>query len=298
MNNYYVYVHINKTNGKKYYGITNNISARWGHNGNAYIDSSCRALGAAIKKYGWGGFEHIILHKNISLEDARELEKYYIARDKTNVYRFGKEYGYNLTDGGEGVSGSYNRTGENNPFYGKHHSDASRALISESKCGLTSGKNNPNYKKETPQDIKQKISDGVTQWYKENPCATRQRVYCVTDGIWFESTREASEYYHISESLISACCRGFALTTHGKQFTRNKDGSLPEYFGTYQTYKSKNKCAIPKGNSVKVKCVETGRTFNSMADAAKFAGLKCANGIRKSCNNNNHTSGGFHWEYT
>ena len=34
-----------------------------------------------------------------------ELEKYYIALYKTNINRYGKEYGYNLTDGGDGVSG-------------------------------------------------------------------------------------------------------------------------------------------------------------------------------------------------
>lgn len=300
MNNkkYYVYVHINKSNGKKYYGITNNISARWGHQGNAYIKSSCRAFGAAVQKYGWDGFEHKILHKDISAEEACKLEQYYIARDKTNIYRYGKSYGYNLTDGGEGVSGSYDRNAENNPFYGKQHTDETKELLSISRSGTTSGVNNPNYNKTPSQEIRNKISISVSNWYKEHPCTTRQKVYCITDNIWFDSLSDAANYYNISATLISGCCRGFAKSTHGKQFTRNLDGSLPVYLGTYQTYKNKNKTNIPRDNMVKVTCVETGQSFDCLADAARFIGLKSTNGIRDSCKNHIHTSGGFHWRYT
>ena len=33
---YYIYSHINKTNGKRYIGITNDIENRWRNNGIAY----------------------------------------------------------------------------------------------------------------------------------------------------------------------------------------------------------------------------------------------------------------------
>lgn len=44
---------------------------------------------------------------------------------------------------------------------------------------------------------------------------------------------------------------------------------------------------------VKVTCVETGQSFYCLADAARAIGLKSDNGIRDSCKNHRHTSGGF-----
>jgi len=52
----------------------------------------------AIQKYGWENVEHILLEEGLTAEMAAEREKYYIALYKTNE----KEYGYNLTYGGEG----------------------------------------------------------------------------------------------------------------------------------------------------------------------------------------------------
>jgi len=59
MNNWSVYVHINKINNKKYVGQSVNLKARWESNGYYYRDSPY--FYAAIQKYGWDNFEHIIL---------------------------------------------------------------------------------------------------------------------------------------------------------------------------------------------------------------------------------------------
>ena len=55
-----VYQHTNKTNCKKYIGITSRTwKERAGANGINY--RSCPHFYAAIEKYGWDGFEHEIL---------------------------------------------------------------------------------------------------------------------------------------------------------------------------------------------------------------------------------------------
>lgn len=69
-----LYVHINKLNNKKYFGITcKRPKERWA-NGRGYNQTQC-AFYNAIQKYGWDGFEHKVIFKN--LED-------YVG-DKTNL---------------------------------------------------------------------------------------------------------------------------------------------------------------------------------------------------------------------
>ena len=99
-NNYSVYSHRNKINGKMYVGITSqNPHKRWGKNGSEY--GSKNVFGKAIKKYGWDNFDHIILYKNFTEEDAKWKEKLLIKLHKCKI-----PYGYNMTDGGDGVAGN------------------------------------------------------------------------------------------------------------------------------------------------------------------------------------------------
>ena len=90
---YSVYVHINKDdNNKAYVGISKNPKKRWA-NGNGY--KSQPKFYYAIQKYGWENFKHIILAKNLSLEEAWQKEKDYIKRfDSIND-------GYNIHEGGQ-----------------------------------------------------------------------------------------------------------------------------------------------------------------------------------------------------
>lgn len=95
---YCVYMHINKINGKRYIGQTikqNNISGRFGYKGNNYV--KCTYFYRAIKKYGWENFDHYIIQKNLTKEEADELEKLNILAFNTANNKFG----YNLKFGGE-----------------------------------------------------------------------------------------------------------------------------------------------------------------------------------------------------
>lgn len=94
-----VYVHINKTNGKRYVGITSQKPEyRWNY-GKAYMNN--HHFTAAIQKYGWDGFEHIVLHDLLSEEDAKAKEQEPISLWRTQD----NKYGYNTTAGGEGTTG-------------------------------------------------------------------------------------------------------------------------------------------------------------------------------------------------
>lgn len=92
---YCVYMHTNKINGKKYIGITcKDPEKRW-NNGYGYCRN--KHFFSAIQKYGWNSFEHKILAKNLTSEEAGNMEKDFIAKYKSNL----SEYGYNICSGGE-----------------------------------------------------------------------------------------------------------------------------------------------------------------------------------------------------
>ena len=92
---YTVYVHINKTNGKRYYGQTKRkVAYRW-DNGNGYKRSQ-PAFYNAIQKYGWNGFEHLIVKDHLTLEEANRLETELIEKHQTLSH----EHGYNILYGG------------------------------------------------------------------------------------------------------------------------------------------------------------------------------------------------------
>ena len=119
-NNYKIYVHINKINGKIYIGQTKqSLNERFGYNGHGY--KGCRKFYNAIKKYGWDNFQHVLLLDNLSSELANiieeELIKKYDSIDK----------GYNLTTGGcngyqtseeSNKLKSISKIGDKNPMYG------------------------------------------------------------------------------------------------------------------------------------------------------------------------------------
>ena len=93
-NNYKIYVHINKTNGKLYIGQTCNVVEKRWANGRGY--KGCRHFENAINKYGWNNFEHIVLIENLSLEEANIIEEELIKKYKT----LDCKYGYNISSGG------------------------------------------------------------------------------------------------------------------------------------------------------------------------------------------------------
>lgn len=137
---YCVYMHKNKTNGKIYIGQTihnDNPEVRWGKNGIGYKNNN--HFWSSIQKYGWDNFEHIILAKNLSKEEADKLEIYYIIKFNTQNDKFG----YNIASGGHNG--------------GFPHSEKTKQQIREKLIGT-----------HLSEEHKQKIIDGLKEYYSKN----------------------------------------------------------------------------------------------------------------------------------
>lgn len=123
MKKYIVYMHI-FPNDKKYVGVTcKTPNGRW-EGGCGYSQEHQPIMYNAIQKYGWENVRHEILYENLTRDEALCLEKELIAKHRTNCKRYGCEYGYNMTDGGEGTVGHV-------------VSEKSRKLMSDAKIGKT-----------------------------------------------------------------------------------------------------------------------------------------------------------------
>lgn len=99
----------------KIYKITNIINQK------SYIGQTCQTVeerwrkhlsdapklntpfSNAIEKYGWDNFTKEVIDTATTKEEADKKEKYWINHYQTCIQEFGKEAGYNITPGGEGV---------------------------------------------------------------------------------------------------------------------------------------------------------------------------------------------------
>lgn len=110
-----IYVFINSINNKIYVGKTiNSYTLRWTkHKQDSDSKKDNCYFHKAINKYGWNKFNKYVIFQTEQLEATEdnknylnsiilEKEKYYIKLYKSND----PKYGYNLTEGGEGVVGS------------------------------------------------------------------------------------------------------------------------------------------------------------------------------------------------
>lgn len=94
MENYIIYKHTNKINGKVYIGQTKQKPEyRWNY---GYGYKNCPLFYNAIKKYGWDNFQHTILFIGLNKKQANDIEKSLIEAYKAN----NDDYGYNLAEGG------------------------------------------------------------------------------------------------------------------------------------------------------------------------------------------------------
>lgn len=159
-----IYCIENKINNKKYIGESLYYKRRWNDH-KRHLNNNTHSnyhLQRSWNKYGKKNFKFKIIESNIPSPKLDSKEIYYIA--KYNTFH-GK--GYNLTAGGDERSGKnnpmYGKCGEDNPFYGRKHSEETLKELRR----LKKGKNHPRSKisKEVGLKIYNKYhkNDKITQ---------------------------------------------------------------------------------------------------------------------------------------
>lgn len=106
--------------------------------------------------------------------------------------------------------------GENNPFYGKHHTDETKEKISSSRKGKCVGEQHPMYGKKHTEEALLKIS-------KNRTGKGGKAVICINTGEIFDCIMDAARWCGLANgSSIGQACRGNQKTAGIHPITKEK----------------------------------------------------------------------------
>lgn len=290
-----LYMHVNKINGKKYVGITfRPVKERW-LNGTGY--RRCPKFNNAIKKYGWDGFEHIIIKTGLNMQEANDAQIEYIAKYHTRD----RDHGYNIAKGGiNGVTTStkvYQYDFDGN--FVKEHS--SMAEASKQVGCLFSAIGHC-----CEADSTERQAAGY-MWFYEYKGKKIQKYHhykaknvCQYDfnGNFIKewpSANQAQKGTGVSSSHILQCCKGILNKTGGYIWNFDKYDQLPEDIlldiltnhGKFKPVYQYDK----QGNFI--------ASFLNSEEAERVTKI-CAGTIRNVCNHgeNRKSAGGYIWSFS
>lgn len=270
---YCVYVHTNKINGKKYVGQTcQKPEYRW-NNGKNYEE--CAYFYHAIEKYGWDGFDHEIIAKNLTKSEADNFEKILI--EKLNTMN--PNAGYNLRAGGSEVI----------------FSEVSKRKMSESHIGLLAGENHPMYGKHHTEESKLKISESCCEVWSDpvfqlNMSEARKRLW--ENEEYRQKQIESRTGKHVSEEIrrkMSCLMKGENNPMYGKHPSEDTREKMSESQKIAQRLKAReiNQYTL---DGVFIK------TWDCMKQIEEEVGIHSSN-ISKCCRYKRKSAGGFIWRY-
>lgn len=320
--NYCVYMHVNKINGKRYIGITQQMPEERWRNGQGY---KTQIFYRAIQKYGWDNFEHKILFDGLTKEKAEQKEIELISFYKSD----NKKFGYNVSHGGN-CSGTMSdetkqklskankgriiseetkrKMRENNakPMLGKHHTAASKLKISKANMGR-------HHTEETKQKLSQ-IFKGrklTPEWLEHRTKAQTGlkrskatidkirkaesvKVICINDRKIYESLTIASNKTGVSISHISQCCNKHRNSA-GRDKYNNPMGWMfyDEYLsvnGENKTYDELMPVSMKGKIGKRVICLSTNEIYDTIKDASEAKHISEFN-LSKCCHHKRNWAG-------
>lgn len=307
-----IYKYTNLINGKIYIGQTINGKKRKNSHNYKINHSSNTPFHNAVRKYGWENFKYEIIFKSnfFNRTDANFIltlqETYFIIKyNSTN-----RLIGYNVLSGGQAITTeeqikiySENRKGENNHFFGKHHSEETKKKLSEANKGrkvseevkeelrLRNLGNKYCLGRKDSEETKEKRR--ISCRNSENTKKISKAVIQLTlDGKFikrFNSIKEAVRFYNLkSDSAIGGCARG---TSHCKS-AFNSLWIFEEEYNPNKKYSYNGKKSVIQldldGNYIK--------EWISIKDASENLGI-CLTTIKGCCNGYTKSAKGFKWIY-
>lgn len=189
---YYIYLIVNKVNGKTYVGQRKS-SKEWYED--KYMGSG-KLLGLAKKKYGIENFEKFLIQHCYSKEETDKAEKFWIAE-----YRRRGKAEYNLANGGVGGNGKANK--------GKHHSDETKRKMSETR----KGKPSPLKGKHISEAHKRKISE----YLKGKPSRTKGKHFSEESKKRMSEAHKGHVFSEETKRKISEAKKGKHLSEETKR---------------------------------------------------------------------------------
>lgn len=282
MENFKVYVHINKNNNKAYVGMTKqNPEYRWGSQGQGYRAQP--KFYNAIQKYGWNNFEHLILADNIkSEEEALEIESYYI-----EIYD-SIENGYNILP--KGIV-SYPRSKPVFCITTQTKYNSIKEAAEKTGCLPTAiienckGKVGPvkklqwtywNTEKEEPYPV----IDFVPK-LKPN----RIRIYCIETNTYYNSIGEACRILNVDERGMRRALNHQRIGIDNKHFVKENEMDQIKELILKDT-----------GNKRRVYCEELDKIFYSFQEAADYIG-QTPQSVMKNCQKKTSSCANYHFKY-
>lgn len=248
MGEYIIYKHTNKINGKVYIGQTRMKPSERFKNGLGY---RTQIFYRAIQKYGWDNFEHEVLFENLTQDEANELEIQMIAEYQSN----NPEYGYNISSGGNHREMSEEgRRSYHEKRLGHEVSEETRAILRE-KCRGRHHTEEERKKISKKNTGKKWFNNGIENVFRfECPEGFVEGMLPLSDKTKQNIGKAFQElkWFNDGETEIRAkeCPDGFVV------------GRLNSI--TYVT--SQKSCK-------KVICLNTGITYNSIAETAREMNL-------------------------
>ncbi len=203
-------------------------------------------------KYGLENLKFEILEE-CEVCDLDEKELIYIK--KFNSF----DNGYNLTKGGDGT-------------LGRIITDTTRVKMSESLKGKKRSKEIRakfrKINKERWSDPQYRLKMENRPRYYGSEAPRSKKVICINDKIVFDSLTLAGEYYGIDLKKVSAVCTG------SKSYTGLKETGRKLEFAFYEEGKEYILKRVKHNNEKrKVKCLTTGKIFNSICEASEESGV-------------------------